>query len=149
VIQYLFNNVFFTNSLWLRNSRSLYMTKSTCFFYINKSSNFLIGSLRDPVLIYRRYSCCLNIIKILLLACYIQTPMTLYPIETGNFKLDGGAMFGVVPKTLWSRTNPADANNMIDIAARSLLIEDGDRLFLKTIIPSRKMTRKYLRTENK
>ena len=39
-------------------------------------------------------------------------------------------MFGVVPKTLWSRTNPADANNMIDIAARCLLIEDGDRLIL-------------------
>ena len=56
--------------------------------------------------------------------------MTLYPIETGNFKLDGGAMFGVVPKTLWSKTNPADANNMIDIAARSLLIEDGERLIL-------------------
>ena len=56
--------------------------------------------------------------------------MTLHPIETGNFKLDGGAMFGVVPKSLWSRTNPADANNMIDIAARSLLIEDGDRLIL-------------------
>ena len=56
--------------------------------------------------------------------------MTLYPIETGNFKLDGGAMFGVVPKTLWSRTNPADKNNMIDLAARSLLIEDGDRLIL-------------------
>ena len=56
--------------------------------------------------------------------------MTLYPIETGNFKLDGGAMFGVVPKALWSRTNPADNNNMIDIAARSLLIEDGDRLIL-------------------
>jgi len=56
--------------------------------------------------------------------------MTLYPIETGNFKLDGGAMFGVVPKALWSRTNPADNNNMIDIAARSLLIEDGDKLIL-------------------
>ena len=56
--------------------------------------------------------------------------MTLYPIETGNFKLDGGAMFGVVPKSLWSRTNPADSNNMIDIAARSLLIEDGNRLIL-------------------
>lgn len=56
--------------------------------------------------------------------------MTLYPIETGNFKLDGGAMFGVVPKSLWSRTNPADANNMIDLAARSLLIEDGNRLIL-------------------
>jgi len=56
--------------------------------------------------------------------------MTLYPIETGNFKLDGGAMFGVVPKALWSKTNPADTNNMIDIAARSLLIEDGKRLML-------------------
>jgi len=56
--------------------------------------------------------------------------MTLHPIETGNFKLDGGAMFGVVPKSLWSRTNPADNNNMIDIAARSLLIEDGDQLIL-------------------
>ncbi|MBE15076.1 MAG: MBL fold metallo-hydrolase [Dokdonia sp.] len=56
--------------------------------------------------------------------------MTLYPIEAGNFKLDGGAMFGVVPKSLWSRTNPADANNMIDIAARCLLIEEGNRLIL-------------------
>ncbi len=56
--------------------------------------------------------------------------MTLYPIETGNFKLDGGAMFGVVPKTLWSRTNPADSNNLIDMAARCLLIEDGNRLIL-------------------
>ncbi len=56
--------------------------------------------------------------------------MNLYPIEAGNFKLDGGAMFGVVPKSLWSRTNPADPNNMIDIAARCLLIEDGDRLTL-------------------
>ena len=56
--------------------------------------------------------------------------MRLYPIEAGNFKLDGGAMFGVVPKSLWTRTNPADANNMIDIAARCLLIEDGNRLTL-------------------
>lgn len=56
--------------------------------------------------------------------------MTLYPIEAGNFKLDGGAMFGVVPKTIWNRTNPADPNNMIDIAATCLLIEDGDRLTL-------------------
>lgn len=56
--------------------------------------------------------------------------MKLYPIEAGNFKLDGGAMFGVVPKSLWNRTNPADPNNMIDIAARCLLIEDGDRLIL-------------------
>lgn len=56
--------------------------------------------------------------------------MQLYPIEAGNFKLDGGAMFGVVPKALWTRTNPADSNNMIDIAARCLLIEDGNRLIL-------------------
>jgi len=56
--------------------------------------------------------------------------MNLYPIESGNFKLDGGAMFGVVPKSLWQKTNPADANNMIDIAARCLLIEDGNRLIL-------------------
>ncbi|MEK8178972.1 MBL fold metallo-hydrolase [Flavobacterium buctense] len=56
--------------------------------------------------------------------------MKLYPIEAGNFKLDGGAMFGVVPKTIWSKTNPADENNLIDIAARCLLIEDGNRLIL-------------------
>lgn len=56
--------------------------------------------------------------------------MKLYPIEAGNFKLDGGAMFGVVPKTIWQKTNPADANNLIDIAARCLLIEDGNRLTL-------------------
>ena len=56
--------------------------------------------------------------------------MKLYPIETGNFKLDGGAMFGVVPKTIWNKTNPADNNNLIDIAARCLLIEDGNRLIL-------------------
>ena len=56
--------------------------------------------------------------------------MKLYPIESGNFKLDGGAMFGVVPKTIWNKTNPADENNMIDIAARCLLIEDGNRLIL-------------------
>ena len=56
--------------------------------------------------------------------------MKLYPIEAGNFKLDGGAMFGVVPKTIWSKTNPADANNLIDIAARCLLIEDHNRLVL-------------------
>lgn len=56
--------------------------------------------------------------------------MTLYPIEAGNFKLDGGAMFGVVPKSLWSRTNPADNNNLIDIGARCLLIEEGNQLTL-------------------
>lgn len=56
--------------------------------------------------------------------------MKLYPIEAGSFKLDGGGMFGVVPKTLWSKTNPADNNNMIDIAARCLLIEEGKNLIL-------------------
>ena len=56
--------------------------------------------------------------------------MKLHRIETGNFMLDGGAMFGVVPKALWERTNPSDAKNRIKMAARSLLIEDGDRLIL-------------------
>lgn len=56
--------------------------------------------------------------------------MTIYPLNTGYFKLDGGAMFGVVPKSLWSRTNPADENNMCSWAMRSMLIEDGDRLML-------------------
>ena len=56
--------------------------------------------------------------------------MKLYPIESGNFKLDGGAMFGVVPKTIWSKTNPADEKNLIDLATRCLLIEDGNRLIL-------------------
>ncbi len=56
--------------------------------------------------------------------------MTIYPIETGNFKLDGGAMFGVVPKSIWTKTNPADSNNMIDLAARCLLIEDEGKLIL-------------------
>ena len=56
--------------------------------------------------------------------------MNLYPINAGNFKLDGGAMFGVVPKSLWQRTNPADANNMIDLTARCLLIEYANRLIL-------------------
>ncbi|WP_405611070.1 MBL fold metallo-hydrolase [Polaribacter sp. Asnod1-A03] len=56
--------------------------------------------------------------------------MKIYSIETGNFKLDGGAMFGVVPKTIWQKTNPADANNLIDMSMRSILIEDGNRLIL-------------------
>lgn len=56
--------------------------------------------------------------------------MKIYPIESGNFKLDGGAMFGVVPKSLWQKTNPADKNNMISMSMRCMLIEDGDRLIL-------------------
>ncbi len=56
--------------------------------------------------------------------------MNLHIINTGFFKLDGGAMFGVVPKSLWQRTNPADENNMCTWTMRCLLIEDGDRLTL-------------------
>ena len=56
--------------------------------------------------------------------------LNLYPIIAGNFMLDGGAMFGVVPKSIWQKTNPADNNNMIKIAARCLLIDDGNKLVL-------------------
>ncbi|MCW3074208.1 MAG: fold metallo-hydrolase [Flaviaesturariibacter sp.] len=56
--------------------------------------------------------------------------MKLYSINTGNFKLDGGAMFGVVPKSLWNRINPADEANLCTWAMRCLLVEDGDRLIL-------------------
>jgi len=56
--------------------------------------------------------------------------MNLHIIHTGNFKLDGGAMFGVVPKSLWQRTNPADENNMCTWAMRCLLIEQGDQAIL-------------------
>lgn len=56
--------------------------------------------------------------------------MRLYTIETGFFKLDGGAMFGVVPKSIWQKSNPADENNLCTWAMRCLLIEDGSRLIL-------------------
>jgi glyoxylase-like metal-dependent hydrolase (beta-lactamase superfamily II) len=56
--------------------------------------------------------------------------MTIHSINTGNFKLDGGAMFGVVPKSIWNRTNPSDDNNMCDWAMRSLIIEQENRLIL-------------------
>jgi len=56
--------------------------------------------------------------------------MKLHVINTGNFKLDGGAMFGVVPKAMWNKTNPADENNMCNWSMRCLLIEDGKRLIL-------------------
>ncbi len=56
--------------------------------------------------------------------------MKLHVLNTGFFKLDGGAMFGVVPKSLWQLTNPADENNLCTWAMRSLLIEDGNRLIL-------------------
>jgi glyoxylase-like metal-dependent hydrolase (beta-lactamase superfamily II) len=56
--------------------------------------------------------------------------MNLFPINSGNLKLDGGAMFGVVPKSIWHKTNPADSNNMIDLSTRCLLVEDGNKLIL-------------------
>ena len=56
--------------------------------------------------------------------------MKLYTINTGYFKLDGGAMFGVVPKSIWNKINPSDENNMCNWALRCLLIEDGNRLIL-------------------
>ena len=69
--------------------------------------------------------------------------MKLHPLNTGNFKLDGGAMFGVVPKTIWQKTNPADQNNMCDWSMRSLLIEDGDRLILIDTGIGDKQTEKF------
>ncbi|MFN7911299.1 MAG: MBL fold metallo-hydrolase [Bacteroidota bacterium] len=56
--------------------------------------------------------------------------MQLYSINAGNFKLDGGAMFGVVPKSIWNKLNPADENNMCSWAMRCLLIESGNKLIL-------------------
>ena len=56
--------------------------------------------------------------------------MKLHVIDTGNFKLDGGAMFGVVPKSLWSRTNVPDENNLCTWSMRCLLVEDGGQLTL-------------------
>jgi len=56
--------------------------------------------------------------------------MNIYSVETGYFKLDGGAMFGVVPKSIWHKINPADENNMCNWAMRCLLIEEGNRLIL-------------------
>jgi glyoxylase-like metal-dependent hydrolase (beta-lactamase superfamily II) len=56
--------------------------------------------------------------------------MKLYSINTGYFKLDGGAMFGVVPKSIWNKINPADENNLCSWALRCMLIEDDNRLIL-------------------
>jgi glyoxylase-like metal-dependent hydrolase (beta-lactamase superfamily II) len=56
--------------------------------------------------------------------------MKLYTVNTGNFKLDGGAMFGVVPKSMWNKINPSDENNLCSWSMRCLLIEDGNRLIL-------------------
>ena len=69
--------------------------------------------------------------------------MKLYPIESGNFKLDGGAMFGVVPKTIWNHSNPADENNLIDLGARYLLIEIGNQPLTNTKIGNKQFCKFY------
>lgn len=69
--------------------------------------------------------------------------MNLYTIDTGFFKLDGGAMFGVVPKTIWNRTNPADENNLCTWAMRCLLIQDGKRLILVDAGMGNKQSEKF------
>lgn len=71
--------------------------------------------------------------------------MKLYSINTGYFKLDGGAMFGVVPKMIWNEINPADENNLCSWALRCLLIEDGNRLILVDNGMGDKQEAKFLR----
>jgi len=70
--------------------------------------------------------------------------MQLHVINTGYFKLDGGAMFGVVPKSIWNKTNPADANNLCSWALRCLLIEDGNKLILIDVGIGNKQDEKFL-----
>ncbi|MFC2136856.1 MBL fold metallo-hydrolase [Bacteroidota bacterium] len=70
--------------------------------------------------------------------------MRLYAIETGNFKLDGGAMFGVVPKSLWSKQYPADENNLINLAMRALLIDDGQKRIIIDNGLGEKLDEKFL-----
>lgn len=87
-------------------------------------------------MLYSQVFCCNGWVKafgFVALMLLQQIPihnMKLYAVNNGHFKLDGGAMFGVVPKSLWNKVNPADANNMCSWAMRSLLIEDGNRLIL-------------------
>tara|TARA_B100001250_G_C19669142_1_gene730661 strand:+ start:45 stop:881 length:837 start_codon:yes stop_codon:yes gene_type:complete len=69
--------------------------------------------------------------------------MKLYTINTGFFKLDGGAMFGVVPKSIWNKTNPADKNNMCSWAMRCLLIEDSEKLILIDTGIGKKQSEKF------
>src|SRR5690606_2772670 len=71
--------------------------------------------------------------------------MKLHTINTGFFKLDGGAMFGVVPKVIWQKTNPADENNLCDWALRCLLIEDEGRLILVDTGIGDKQDEKFLK----
>ena len=75
--------------------------------------------------------------------------MVLHPIECGNFKLDGGAMFGVVPKVIWQKTNPADKNNLVKVSSRSLLIENGNRLILIDTGMGNKQSEKFFNYYNR
>lgn len=75
--------------------------------------------------------------------------MVLHPIECGNFKLDGGAMFGVVPKMLWQKTNPADKNNLVKVSSRSLLVETGNRLVLIDAGMGNKQSKKFFSYYNR
>ena len=61
---------------------------------------------------------------------YENRDYNLYPVQTGLFKLDGGAMFGVVPKNLWQKTNPSDEQNRIEMCTRALLLDSGKRKIL-------------------
>lgn len=70
--------------------------------------------------------------------------MKLHTINTGLFKLDGGAMFGVVPKTIWNKNNPADENNLCTLAMRCLLIEDQGKLILVDTGIGNKQSEKFL-----
>ena len=74
--------------------------------------------------------------------------MELHSIECGNFKLDGGAMFGVVPKTVWQKTNPADKNNLVKVSSRSLLVENGNRLILIDTGMGNKQSEKFFNYYN-
>ncbi len=70
--------------------------------------------------------------------------MNIRKIETGNFKLDGGALFGVVPKTLWQKAYPADANNLCNLSMRCLLVEDDTRKILINAGIGTKQDEKFL-----
>ena len=70
--------------------------------------------------------------------------MKVSAIDTGFFKLDGGAMYGVVPKTIWNKFNPADENNMCNWAMRCLLVETGNRkVLIDTGIGTKKSNKFY------
>src|SRR5690606_29955635 len=105
--------------MWLNYNNQLLINQ----IYVN-SITLNRTPVFDPRILYDLISYYREQIK------FSKNQMKLYPIETGNFKLDGGAMFGVVPKSIWQKTNPADNQNKIELAMRALLIEDGGRLIL-------------------